>query len=155
MAFGFRLCAPRNLLMLRRILFVILGLILALLVAWWSVAFKPWYNRTLAWRIIAISGDRTVSVVGPAGYNYNPEFTQLLQERFPLGSPAEPAVRELEANGFQCDPRRYKERARIDCMRGFGHILPVPIARIWLVSIHLDDHERIQNVFGSKHWDGP
>ena len=144
-------------LMLRPILLTILGLILAAPVAWWLVAFKPWYNRSLTWRLIAISGDRTVTafVPGASSYTHNPEVTQVLQDRFPLGSPAAPAIRELEANGFQCDRSRYKEHTLVGCMRGFGHILPIPIARIWLVSIYLDDHERIQNVFGAKHWDGP
>jgi len=141
-------------LMLRRILLAVLGLILAPLVAWWLVAFKPWYNRSLTWRIIAISSDRTVFVL-PDAYTHNPEFTEVLQERFPLGHPVEPAIRELEANGFQCYRNRHKERIVIRCEREFGHIRPIPMGRIWLAFIIVDDHEPIQTVFGAKYWDGP
>ena len=141
--------------MVRRILLTILGLMLALPAAWWLVAFKPWYNRSLTWRITAVSSDRTVSVLGPTGgYSHNPDFTQVLQDRFPLGSPAAPAISELEANGFHCGRRQ--SRPAIDCLRAFGPILPtVPVARVWMVSVNLDDHERIENVFGAKYTDGP
>jgi hypothetical protein len=87
---------------LKRILLALIALISAALIAWWLFAFKPWYNRSLTWRIIA-SGDRSVSSAASGWPAYNPEFTDLLKDRFPLGTPAEPAVKELEANGFECE----------------------------------------------------
>src|SRR5215207_2019484 len=68
--------------MLRGILFAALGIALALLIAWWLVAFQPWYNRSLTWRIIAISSNRTVASSACNWCSYNPEFAQLLQERY-------------------------------------------------------------------------
>src|SRR5215207_3307582 len=142
--------------MLRGILFAALGIALALLIAWWLVAFQPWYNRSLTWRIIAISSNRTVASSACNWCSYNPEFAQLLQERY-VGISPEPVVREFEANGFEChrSRREHEEQTVVGCVRSFGSILPTPVGRVWQVVIYLDKNDRIERLFGAKFMDGP
>lgn len=121
---------------LRRVLVLILlvgaGLSLAI--------FQPWYHRSLTWRILATPSDS------------GPEFTRVLLERFPIGSSPEPAVRELQVNGFTCDSYKHSRGSSVYCRRRFPLFI-APVAPGWYVRITCDKESRIEQLSGKKEID--
>lgn len=106
---------------------------------------------------MAIDSDRAVSAPGSNWPDYNPELTQLLQDRYSVGQASEAVVQEFQANGFECQRRRLErnEQTVVHCKRVFGFIFPLPISRVWSAHIYLDKDDRIERLFGAKYMDGP